>query len=109
MQSELFNRYSFDECKNEKKLFESLKKLQSDGKITWSKEDQFVFKIKDIELSESDIDKLTELFDSLDVFPYLEELEELESEDDWNDWDEQDEDSDYKPGKKSRDDWDEDY
>lgn len=92
MQSQLFTRYSFDECKNEKKLFEKLSHLQKEDKIEFSKEDQFTFKIKDIELSDSEIEDLLEFFDNQDVFPYLEEIDDLEF-DDYNDF--HDEDDDY--------------
>jgi len=108
MQSQLFTRYSFDECKNEKKLFEKLQLLKKEDKIEFSKEDQFIFRIKDIELSESEIDELTGFFDDQDVFPYMEELDELEFEDDYNDY--QDEDDDYTSKRyRSKDDDYDDY
>lgn len=107
MDSQLFSRYSYDECKDEKKLFEKLKQLSKQGKLEFSKEDQYLFKVKDIELGEKEIDDLNDFFDKLDVFPYLEEIDELESYD-YNDDYQEDEDDEYisKRYRSKEDDYD---
>jgi hypothetical protein len=104
MSSKLFTHYSFDECGNEAQLFERLDEFYNDGKIQYSVENQYVFKIKDLELSDDEIQDLCNFLDSMDVYPYIAEEEEEES-DDFDDFDD-----DYN-GKRyrSNDDYDDDY
>ena len=104
MSSKLFTHYSFDECGNEAELFERLDEFYNDGKIQYSVENQYVFKIKDLELSDDEIQDLCNFLDSMDVYPYIAEEEEEES-DDFDDFDD-----DYN-GKRyrSNDDYDDDY
>lgn len=86
----LFNYYTLDECKDRKKVFEKLDQLVDDGKIEYEMDDRDIFSIKDLDLEESDIDDVNELFDSEDVFPYLENSDEDEDEDGFDDYDDQD-------------------
>jgi len=85
----LFNYYTLDECKDRKKVFEKLDRLRDDGKIEYEMDGRDIFSIKDLDLEESDIDDVNDLFDSEDVFPYLENEDE-EEEDGFDDFDDQD-------------------
>jgi len=64
----LFNYYNIDECRD-------------DGKIEYEMDGLDIFKIEDIDLEESDIEDLNDLFDDEDVFPYLDNEEEEEDDD----------------------------
>lgn len=85
----LFNYYNVDECKDRKKVFEKLDQLRDDGKIEYEMDGRDIFKIDDLDLEEIDIEELNDMFDSEDVFPYLDNEEEDEGEDygdeDYND------------------------
>ena len=107
MSSKLFTHYSFDECGNEGQLFERLDEFYNDGKIQYSVENQYVFKIKDLELSDDEIQDLCNFLDSMDVYPYIAEEEEEES-DDFDDFDESDDDYNGKR-YRSNDDYEDDY
>ena len=110
MQSQLFTRYSYDECTNEEKLFEKLDELLNEGKVEYNTENQYTFKIKDLELSDDEIQELCDLFDSVEVFPYMEEdsTEDFDDYDDYNDFD--DDGDDYNGRRyKSKDDDYEDF
>ncbi len=87
----LFNYYSIDECNNKKKVFERLDELKNDGKIEYEMDGRDLFKIEDLDLEEGDIENLNKLFDSEDVFPYLEN-EDDKDEDDFDDYYEESED-----------------
>jgi hypothetical protein len=66
-----------------------LKKLEKEGKIEYELEKSTdIFEIEDLDLEDSDIEELLEMFDSLDVFPYLDK-------DDGDDDDYGDDDDDY--------------
>ncbi len=107
MQSQLFTRYSYDECTNEEKLFEKLDELLNEGKIEYNAENQYTFKIKDLELSDSEIEELCDLFDEVEVFPYIESSDD-EDFDDFDDYSDFDDDEDDYNGRryKSKDDYD---
>jgi hypothetical protein len=107
MQSQLFSRYSFDECTSEELLFEKLDSLAQDEKIEYSTEDRYTFKIKDIELRDEEIEELLDLFENLDVYPYMnEDADELE----FDDYDTYDDDDDYTNSRyKSKGDDYDDY
>jgi hypothetical protein len=86
---ELFNYYSLDECTDRKRVISTLKKLEKEGKIEYELEKSTdIFEIEDLDLEDSDIEELLEMFDSLDVFPYLDK-------DDGDDDDYGDDDDDY--------------
>jgi len=104
MSSKLFTRYSFDECSNETKLFEKLDILVEDGKIEYNTEDQYLFKIKDIDLTDDEIEDLCQIFDKLEVYPFI---EETDSDDDFDDFDD-DSDDDYT-GRHYKDDYEDDF
>jgi len=86
----LFNYYSIDECNNRKKIFEKLDELRDEGKIEYEMDGRDLFRIEDLDLEEDDIENLNKLFDSEDVFPYLEN--EDEEKDDFDDYYEESED-----------------
>ena len=78
---ELKNFYNLDECIDRKLVTKRLKELEDDGKIEFSIE-RDILKIEDIDLDESEVEELLDLFDENDIF------EELDMDDDWDDdWD----------------------
>lgn len=90
---ELFNYYSLDECTDRKKVISILKKLEKDGKIEYELEKSTdIFEIEDLDLEDDDIEELLSMFESLDVFPYLDKDDD---EDDDNYGDDDDYDNDY--------------
>ena len=89
MSSKLFNFYSFDECSDEDKLFNKLDLLKNESKIHYTQDDNYLIKIKDLELTDDEIEKLSVFLDSLNVLPYLGYEEEVD-----NDFDDYDNDSD---------------
>ena len=105
MSSKLFTRYSFDECSNETKLFEKLDSLLEEGKIEYNSEDQYLFKIKDIDLTDDEIEDLCEMFDKMEVYPYIDSIDDDISDDDDND----DSSDDYTGRRYRGDDYDDDY
>jgi len=90
-QMELFNYYNLDECVNKKKVKKKLDELSDDGKIEYSI-DGDILKIEDIDLSDEDIDDISNLLDSNDVFPYLDKDDDDDFydgygyDDEENDW-----------------------
>ncbi len=79
---ELKNFYNLDECIDRKKLTQHLKDLEEDGKIEFSIE-RDILKIEDIDLDESEVEELLDLFDENDVFEELDLEDDLD--DDWDD------------------------
>jgi hypothetical protein len=106
MQSQLFTRYSYDECTNEEKLFEKLDELLNEGKVEYNTENQYTFKIKDLELSDDEIQELCDLFEEVEVFPYMEEDSTDDDYDDYNDFDDDGDDYNGKRYKSKDDDYD---
>jgi hypothetical protein len=106
MQSQLFTRYSYDECTNEEKLFEKLDELLNEGKVEYNTENQYTFKIKDFELSDDEIQELCDLFEEVEVFPYMEEdSTDDDYDDDYNDFDDDGDDYNGKRYKSKDDDY----
>ncbi len=85
---ELFNYYSLDEAVNKDLVINKLKSLKIDCKIELNF-DGDIFKIKDIDLEESEIVNLIELFEENDVFPYYDR-----EDDEYDMWDNYYEDED---------------
>lgn len=86
--------YSLDECTNKKLVVKKLKDLEGQGKIEYTIEKSTdIFEIEDLDLEDSDIDELLDLFEKNDVFPYLDK-EEDDEEDDYGYYGE-DEEEDY--------------
>ena len=107
MQSQLFTRYSCDECTNEEKLFEKLDELLNEGKVEYNTENQYTFKIKDLELSDDEIQELCDLFEEVEVFPYMEEdSSDFDDYDDYDDFDDDDDDYNGRRYKSKDDDYD---
>ncbi len=71
MESKLFNYYSIDECVSVDKLYNELDKFVEDGVLEYKLEDRHIIKISDLDLTEDEVEEICELFDNLDVFPYL--------------------------------------
>ena len=88
---ELCNYYSLDEAINKDLVINRLKSLKRDCKIEMTIDDD-ILKIKDIDLEESEIDEILELFESNDIFRYY-DIDD-ESDDDYYD-DYYDDDDDY--------------
>ena len=65
-QMELFNYYNLDECVNKKKVKKKLDELSDEGKIEYSI-DGDILKIEDIDLSDEDIDDISNLLDSINL------------------------------------------
>ena len=90
---ELFNYYSLDECTDRKKVISTLKKLEKEGKIEYELEKSTdIFEIEDLDLEDDDIEELLAMFESLDVFPYLDK-DDGDDDDDYGD--DEDYDNDY--------------
>ena len=110
MSSKLFNFYSFDECSDEDQLFAKLDSFKDESKIEYTEQDNYILKIKDLELSDDEITDLVTSLDELNVYPYL--GYEEDEEDEYSDFDDDfsDKDDDYngyksKRGKSSEDDF----
>ena len=87
---ELFNYYSLDECTDRKKVISTLKKLEKEGKIEYELEKSTdIFEIEDLDLEDDDIEELLSMFESLDVFPYLDKDDDDE-DDSYGDYDDDD-------------------
>ena len=72
---EIFNYYTLDECINKDAVIEKLDDLLNDGKINYEIE-RDILNIQDIDLDEREIEEINELFEDMDVFPYLEREDE---------------------------------
>ena len=91
---ELERYYSLDECTDRKKVISTLKKLEKEGKIEYELEKSTdIFEIEDLDLEDDDIEELLSMFESLDVFPYLDKDDD-DDDDDYSD-DDDDYDNDY--------------
>ena len=87
---ELYDYYNLDECIDRKKVTSVLKKLKKEGRIDYSIDGE-VLHINDLDLDDSDIEYLSELFDDNDVFPET-DRDEGEDEDDYYDYGDYDDD-----------------
>lgn len=65
--NELGTIWNLDECIDQKLITTKLKQLEKDGKIEF-KITGDILKVEDIDLEDSDIDTLNELFEENDVF-----------------------------------------
>lgn len=66
----MFNYYTLDECIDKSSVLEKLDFLKKEGKVIYSVDGE-ILEIEDIDLEESDIEDLQDLFENNDVFPYL--------------------------------------
>ena len=78
---ELFEYYNLDECIDRKGVLAKLKSLKNEGKIEYDL-NRDMLKIEDIDLDESEIEQLIDLFEENDIF---EDLEHGEEDEDWDD------------------------
>ena len=82
--------YSLDECTNKKLVVKKLKELEGQGKIEYTIEKATdIFEIEDLDLEDSDIEELLEMFEQHDVFPYLDKDDEDEDDDDYGYYDDE--------------------
>lgn len=87
---ELAQFYNLDEVIDRTQVLNTLKSLKKEGKIDYELNGD-ILKIEDIDLDETEIDDLLDLFDSNDVFEEIDYSGEWDDEDDWgdNDFDEE--------------------
>lgn len=86
---ELYDYYNLDECVDRKKVIATLKKFKKEGKIDYSLDGEEL-RIEDLDLDDSEIEYLSELFDENDVFP---DTEKDDDDDDYySDYDDYDDD-----------------
>lgn len=88
---ELAQFYNLDEVIDRTQVLNTLKSLKKEGKIDYELNGD-ILKIEDIDLDETEIDDLLDLFDSNDVFEEIDYGDEWDDEDDgWgdNDFDEE--------------------
>jgi hypothetical protein len=88
---EIFNYYTLDECINRDTIIEKLDELLNDGKINYEI-DGDILNIQDIDLEDREISEINELFEDMDVFPYLEREDDDDDDDFDNYYDEEGED-----------------
>lgn len=91
MEKKLFNYYSIDECSNIDNLYEELDRYVDSGVLEYKLEERDIMKIVDIDLSEDEIEEIQKIFDSLDVFPYLDYEDGEYDQDDWGDYEDEEE------------------
>lgn len=85
---ELYDYYNLDECVDRKKVIATLKKFKKEGKIDYSLDGEELH-IEDLDLDDSEIEYLSELFDENDVFPDTEKDDDDDDDyySDYNDYD----------------------
>lgn len=83
---ELDKYYSLDEAIDRVDVLSELKKLKKEGKIDYQL-DGDILSIKDLDLDDSEIEDLLDLFDDNDVFPYLDKEDDSEDDSDYDDSD----------------------
>lgn len=64
---ELYDYYNLCECIDRKKVISVLKKFKKEGKIDYSLDGE-ILNVEDLDLDESDVEYLSELFEENDVF-----------------------------------------
>lgn len=84
---ELCEYYNLDECVDLKSVLNTLKVFKKDGKIDFSVDGE-ILKIDDLDLDESEISKIINIFEKNDIF---ENLDYEDDDEDWSDWSEDDE------------------
>jgi len=87
---ELYDYYNLDECVDRKKVIAKLKKFKKEGKIDYSLDGEELH-IEDIDLDDTEVEYLSELFDENDVFPNLDK-EDGDGDDFYSDYDDYDDD-----------------
>lgn len=84
---ELYDYYNLCECVDRKKVINVLKKFKKEGKIDYSLDGE-ILNIEDLDLDESDVDYLSELFEENDVFAETDrEDDDSDFYDDYGDYD----------------------
>jgi len=83
---ELNNWWNMDECSDRKAVTSILRKLKKEGKINYSLSGDDL-EIEDLDLDESEIDYLLEIFEENDVFPNIDKEDDYDDYDDFEDED----------------------
>ena len=84
---ELYDYYNLCECVDRKKVISVLKKFKKEGKIDYSLDGE-ILNLEDLDLDESDVDYLAELFEENDVFAETDrEDDDDDFYDDYGDYD----------------------
>ena len=83
---ELYDYYNLCECVDIKKVINVLKILKKEGKISYSIDGE-ILKVEDLDLDESDVEYLSDLFDENDVFPEADREDDDDYYDDFGDYD----------------------
>lgn len=93
---DLFNYYNISECTNHDVVFKKLNELKEDGRLEFYNESADTILIEDIDLSEADIEEISQLFEEYDVIPDIDKSEGNDN-DDYDDFNSNfyDEDDDY--------------
>lgn len=73
--------WNLDECIDRKLVLSKLNELKEEGKIEYDLNGDML-KIEDIDLDETEVEQLTDLFEENDIF---EDLEYGEEDEDWDD------------------------
>jgi hypothetical protein len=88
----LYNYYTLDECTNKKGILRKLKELEKEGKIEFEVEKSTdVITLEDLDLEDTDIEELVELFEENDVYPYLDKDDDDDDDYDGGYYDDEDE------------------
>lgn len=85
---ELYDYYNLDECVDRKKVIATLKKFKKEGKIDYSLDGEELH-IEDLDLDDTEVEYLSELFDENDVFP---DTDKEDGDDFYSDFDDFDDD-----------------
>jgi hypothetical protein len=85
----LFKYYSLYEVINRDMVIDILKKLKSEGKINYEIEGD-VFRIEDLDLDDTEIENIINIFEENDVFVYLDRHDDDDDDYDIYDYDDYD-------------------
>lgn len=83
---ELYDYYNLCECIDRKKVIIVLKKFKKEDKIDYSIDGE-ILKLDDLELDETEIKYLSDLFDENDIFPDADSGEDDDYYEDLDDYD----------------------
>ena len=83
---ELYDYYNLCECVDRKKLINFLKKLKNEGNISYSIDGE-ILKFEDLDLDESDVEYLSDLFEENYVFHEVDREDDDDYYDDFGDYD----------------------
>jgi len=90
----LVKYYTLEEVSNRKIVISYLKSLKKEGKINYELDGE-IFRLDDLDLDDSEVSFLIDIFEENDVFPYLERDDEDDLYDDGDMYDDEDMYDDY--------------